>query len=129
MATSTQSLGIKAIAFTAYPVSDLKRARDFYENTLGLQPGGFASDFWQEYELGNGTFGIGMLPPDGPEYYRRPGGSLALEVDDLDRAVETLKQKGIPFVAGPNDFPNCRMVVIADPDNNVITLHQLKNSH
>ena len=26
------------MAFTGYPVTDLKRARNFYENVLGLQP-------------------------------------------------------------------------------------------
>jgi len=28
---------IKKIAFTMYPVLDMKRARAFYENTLGLR--------------------------------------------------------------------------------------------
>ena len=29
---------IKQIAFTAYPVRDMKRARSFYEGDLGLKP-------------------------------------------------------------------------------------------
>lgn len=30
---------IKKVAFTMYPVTDIERARDFYENTLGLTVG------------------------------------------------------------------------------------------
>jgi catechol 2,3-dioxygenase-like lactoylglutathione lyase family enzyme len=32
---------ITEVAFIAYPVSDINRARDFYENLLGLPPGEF----------------------------------------------------------------------------------------
>ena len=117
---------IQAIAFTAYNVSDLKKAREFYEDVLGLKPISGESTHWQEYELGNGTFGIGMLPQDGPEFFRRKGASLALEVEDFDAAFQTLKNKSVPILMEPNEFPGCRMFVISDPDDNAITIHKLK---
>lgn len=117
---------IKNIAFTAYAVSDMGRARQFYENVLGLTPGGLASEFWFEYEVGNNTFGIGCLPEGAADYYKNKGSSVAFEVEDLDAALEKMKQHNVPVLSGPTDFPACRMIVITDPDNNVITLHQFK---
>lgn len=35
---------VTEIAFTGYPVTDLKRARQFYEGTLNLQPARFFGD-------------------------------------------------------------------------------------
>ncbi len=48
------------IAFTGTPVTDIKRARQFCEGALGFKPAmESAGGMWMEYEIGNGTFGIG----------------------------------------------------------------------
>lgn len=117
---------IRSIAFSAYPVSDLNRSRQFYEGVLGLKPASGMENFWQEYELGEGTFCIGVTPEEAPAFYKLKGASVAFEVEDFDTALERLKQAGIPLLFGPNDYSSCRMAVIEDPDQNVITLHQLK---
>jgi catechol 2,3-dioxygenase-like lactoylglutathione lyase family enzyme len=56
---------ITEVAFIAYSVSDINRARDFYENVLGLPPGefdheleGMPGKYWIEYEVGNATLAI-----------------------------------------------------------------------
>ena len=51
---------IKHIAFTMYPVTDMVRARRFYEDTLGLRlTRREASEFeWVEYDLDGGTFAL-----------------------------------------------------------------------
>ena len=56
---------ITEVAFVAYPVSDISRARNFYENVLGLSPGdmddeieGMPGKQWIEYELSNMTLAI-----------------------------------------------------------------------
>src|SRR5262249_52195246 len=116
------------IAFFAYAVSDMKTARAFYEGVLGLTPNaeydGSQHANWIEYDIGSGTLGIGCAP--GIWDASPKGASAALEVDDLNGALNTIKEKKVPVVMGPNDFPSCRMVVIADPDGNRITLHQRK---
>ena len=38
---------IQSIAFTAYPVADMERARRFYEDVLGLVPGETMGPYWQ----------------------------------------------------------------------------------
>jgi glyoxylase I family protein len=47
---------------------------------------------------------------------------LAIEVDDFDLAADSLKQKGIAFVAGPYENQGNRLVFFADRDGNLLHL-------
>lgn len=116
---------IKSIAFTIYPVQDMAKARHFYEEILGLKPALSVGGFWQEYDLGSNTFGIVAVSDDMPEYFKRKGASIAFEVENLDEALASLKEKGVNIVHGPADYPKCRMFIVSDPDDNMVTLHQL----
>ena len=122
------AIKINNVAFFAYAVSDMKKARAFYEGMLGLKPN---SDFdgsknpnWVEYNIGDDTLGVGCAP--GMWDPSTKGASAALEVDDFEGAVATVQEQKIPIAMGPHEFPTCRMVVIADPDGNRITLHKRK---
>ena len=121
-------LKIKELAFFAYAVSDMKKARLFYEGVLGLKPNaaydGSKNPNWVEYDLGATALGIGCAP--GMWEPSTKGASAALEVEDFETALAAVKAKNVPIVMGPHDFPPCRMVVIADPDGNRITLHKRK---
>src|SRR4051812_16549663 len=100
----------KEIAFFAYPVTDMSRARGFYEGVLNLKPNtAVNSDTprWIEYDIGAGTIGIGSSPQWLPS---QDGASAALEVEDFDAAVETLREHNIPPIVGPLDLPSCQMV-------------------
>ena len=116
--------------FVAYPVSDVSRARNFYENILGLSPGeldseieGMPGKYWIEYDLGNLTLAISNAwDPSGAS-----GPSVALEVADLNEAVSHLKQAGVTFVADHIESPVCDFALIADPDGNGITIHKRKS--
>jgi len=112
---------IKEIAFVFYPVTDMARARDFYEKMLGLQPGEIVTERWMEYEIAGGTFAITNVMEDS-----EPANSLALETDDLDAEVARLKGAGVSFKNDIFESPVCRMAVIEDPDGNGICLHQRK---
>lgn len=121
-------MNIKDVAFFAYAVSDMKKARAFYEGVLGLRPNsqynGSSNPNWVEYDIGTTTLGIGCAP--GMWDPSPKGASAALEVDDFDQALAEVNAKSVPVVMGPHDFPTCRMVVVADPDGNRLTLHQRK---
>lgn len=117
---------IKEIVFFAYAVTDMKRARAFYEGILGLKPNaeydGSKNPDYVEYDIGPTTLAIGSAP--GMWDPSDKGASAALEVEDFDEALKTVKEKGLKIVMGPHEFPTCRMIVIADPDGNRITLHK-----
>ncbi|HSV18841.1 MAG TPA: VOC family protein [Casimicrobiaceae bacterium] len=49
---------------------------------------------------------------------------LALEVDDMDRALQLLKDKGVEAVWGPLKRPDYARAEIRDPDGNPIELRQ-----
>jgi predicted enzyme related to lactoylglutathione lyase len=115
---------ITSIAFTAYPVSDMARARAFYEQALGLAPGELYSDRWTEYDLGDTAFAITTVDMGHPPGTK--GALVAFEVDDLDATMADLKAKSVPIVRDVFDTPVCRMAVIEDPDGNHVTIHKRK---
>ncbi len=118
------SIGVKEIAFVGYPVTDLLRARDFYERILGLEctldhPIDETTS-WIEYEIGASAIAISNAwPPSG-----QSGPSAALEVEDLNAALESLLAEGVTLKTDVMASPSCRFFVIADPDGNDLTIHQ-----
>ncbi len=116
------------IAFTGYPVTNLKRARDFYEETLGLKVSrifGDDKEAWIEYDIGPGTLAIGNMAPDWKPAAN--GGSVGLEVEDFDKAIAELKKSEVTFRLEPIETPVCHMAVVLDPDGNLITIHHRKS--
>jgi predicted enzyme related to lactoylglutathione lyase len=117
---------IKKVAFTMYPVRDPHRARAFYEDTLGLVRGSAASNGdWTEYDLPGGGC-LALFKSADLEPSDKAGGSVALEVDDLDQANARLKAAGVSYQAEMVHSPVCRMSVIRDSEGNAIILHELK---
>lgn len=115
------------IAFTGYPVTDMKRARNFYETILGLSVTKSFDDgkaAWIEYDIGPGTLAISNGAPD---WKPNPGGgAVGLEVDNFDNAVQELKKNGCKFVVEPIETPVCHMAVVSDPDGNSVAIHKRK---
>ncbi|HEY1660791.1 MAG TPA: VOC family protein [Verrucomicrobiae bacterium] len=116
---------ISEIAFTGTPVTDMKRARAFYEGVLGLKPTmESAGGMWVEYELNGGTLGIGCY---GEVWKPSPDGTcIAFEADDLEAEISRLKSKGVKFVMEGTPTPICTFAIICDPDGNRILIHKRK---
>jgi extradiol dioxygenase family protein len=89
----------KKVAFTYYPVTDVSRARKFYEETLGLKSGSAGNqgdNWWVEYDLpGGGCLALTNFTKEKPS--DTAGGTIAFEVEDLDRLMTDLKGKGVTF--------------------------------
>ena len=117
----------KKVAFTLYPVKDSKRARSFYEKTLGLTVGSHSDNgVWTEYDLpGGGCLALFATQDIKPS--AEAGGSVALEVEDLDGLSARLKREGVQFKADMIPSPVCRMSIILDSEGNSLILHELKN--
>ena len=118
------------IAFTGYAVTDMKRAKTFYEELLGLkrsrgfgEPGG--EEQWTEYDIGPGC--LALISGGGKDWPPSPyGTAAALEVDDFQAYVDKLRAAGVKFVFEPMESPVCWMVTVADPDGNRIVIHKRK---
>src|SRR5947207_1038569 len=107
---------LKKVAFTMYPVTDVPRARNFYEKTLGLEIGSHGNQgdqWWIEYDLpGGGCFALTNFTQEQPS--AAAGGIIAFEVADLDSLIADLKSKNVEFKGGIIDSPVCRMAVCLD---------------
>jgi predicted enzyme related to lactoylglutathione lyase len=125
-------LKVTEFAFTGYSVTDMARARDFYENVLNLK---VASTFaeegkdptWVEYEIGPYVLAITI----GGEMWKpsKDGGGVALEVENFEESLQWLKDKGVSIYFGPYESPVCHMALISDPDGNSICIHKRKPGH
>jgi predicted enzyme related to lactoylglutathione lyase len=116
---------IKAIGFVAIPVTDVKRARSFYENVLGLEVSDeMMSGKWVEYAVGDDTLAIANVSDEWTPSDQGTG--AALEVEDFDEAIRRLRDQQAPFAAEPFETPCCHMAVVQDPDGNKLIIHKLK---
>ena len=118
---------ITEIAFSYYPVTDLKRARQFYERTLGLKQGttfGDENQGWIEYDIGPGTLAITNFASEWKP--SADGGGVGLEVENFDSAIAELKTAGTRFRVEPTETPVCFMAVVFDPDGNAVCIHKRK---
>jgi predicted enzyme related to lactoylglutathione lyase len=119
---------IKEIAFTGYPVTDMARAKAFYEGVLGLTVsrawGDAANPKWIEYDIGSGCLAL----MDGGEGWppANAGPAAALEVDDFQGYIDKLKAGGVKFLWEPQESPPCWMAVVLDPDGNRLVIHHRK---
>jgi predicted enzyme related to lactoylglutathione lyase len=115
---------ITNIAFVGIPVADMKRAREFYEDVLGLLPDpDMTGEHWTEYPIGNGTLALACV---GEQWKpSNDGTSAALEVDNLEAAIARLEERKVSY--HKVDSPVCRMAIIEDPDGNKLIIHKLKN--
>ncbi len=116
---------VKHIAFTLYPVTNMSRARQFYEETLGLRlTARRARSSGFEYDLDGGTFALTtstkearpapMQAEPSPSKYRTS-----------TRWFAQLRAKGVQVKLEPLSTPVCRLAVILDSEGNALTLHQV----
>ncbi len=115
---------VKELAFVFHPVTDVARARKFYEGFLGLKVGVQVEfgpgQWWIEYDLAGQALAISNAMPGSP------ASSLYLEVADLDAALATVRAANLPLALDVMECPPCRMFALKDPDGNQIGLHQRK---
>jgi catechol 2,3-dioxygenase-like lactoylglutathione lyase family enzyme len=116
----------------AVPVSDMDRARSFYEDKLGLTTQGDDPDGGRTYECGQNT-ALHVFPSPGAS----PSGATAAgwTVDDLEEVVDDLAANGVGFEhydgggittdeKGIASFGEGKGAWFKDPDGNLLALVQ-----
>jgi catechol 2,3-dioxygenase-like lactoylglutathione lyase family enzyme len=104
---------VRHVDFIAQPVSDLKRADEFYGGTLGLMRYPGSGDRWVEYETGNLTIALSTF-----------GGTVGLRVEDVAAARAELENDGVGFAMDTFDSGVCNGAPFTDPDGNRLLLHR-----
>jgi len=118
-------LGVERADFVAVPVQDLKRANEFYGETLGLRRNPNSGPPWVEFELGNVT--LALVPPEimGPDFEARGHQMpIALRVADVEEARRKLEAEGVEFPHETIDSGVCHLANFHDPDGNTLQLHR-----
>jgi len=123
---------IKEIAFVAYPVTDVPRARAFYETVLGLKPASvFEKDgtAFIEYWIGQNNEHCIVLGAGAPMFQPgKTGATAALEVENFEAAEQRINERQVKIVMPRYDTPVCSMMMIEDPDGNQIMIHRRKQA-
>jgi lactoylglutathione lyase len=114
-------------------VADINRARDFYQNVIGL-----------EYEHGDDNSCAFIMGPDAlllinhsaaddllspadvdHDTGRGARSVIVTRVDDVDAVYEELRSKGVEFIRVPEDrWWGMRCAHFKDPDGNVWEIHK-----
>lgn len=117
-----------ATAHATIAVTDLERARKFYEGTLGFKPMDERSD-GVRYEAGKGTWFLVY-----PSEFAGTAKStyMTFEVEDLATAVKELRGRGVVFeeydlpglktVEGIAEIQGVRGAWFKDPDGNILAV-------
>ncbi|HEX7037354.1 MAG TPA: VOC family protein [Pseudomonadales bacterium] len=107
-------------------VRDWEQACRFYGDVLGLPERFKNADLgWAEYDVGGPCFGIERVDPADPESAGLLGRDLgvSLRVEDINGTYETLRGRGVTFVAPPEQQGwGGSLAHFKDPEGNVLTL-------
>ena len=122
MSTTPDQL-ISAVDFIGIETHDLERAVAFYGQTLGLRRSVYMPERnFAEFETGNLTLSVMDAEKMGLPHHTL-GNPLALHVEDVATARETLEARGVSFSGETFDTGVCHMAFFEDPDGNALMLH------
>ena len=117
----------KADATPMLVVKDLDRARKFYEGSLGLKE---VDDFGEGFMLKSGDTMLSVYRSESPGTTKAT--ALTFDVDDIEKEVRDLKDKGIAFehydlggLTPKGDIyegAGMKTAWFKDPDGNILSL-------
>ena len=114
-------------------VSDMNRARAFYEGKLGLSMKSESTLHELAYECGDGTE---LLVYHSPDHAGKATATIAyFDVDNLDLEMDRLRERGVEFEQydqpglktnhrGEADLGGSRVAWFRDPDGNTYAISQ-----
>ena len=103
--------------FAGLPVSDLARARGWYERLLGAPPAFLPNDSEAVWEVAEHRYLYIVMLPE-----RAGHGLLTLFVDDLDERVQGIRDRGVEPVSIETYDNGVRKVTYRDADGNEVGL-------
>ncbi|MDN5864339.1 MAG: VOC family protein [Gammaproteobacteria bacterium] len=99
---------------------DVDKARRFYQELLGLE---VLMDMGWIRTLGNDSQMATQLSVMSEGGSGTPVPDLSIEVDDIDAALERMREAGVPIEYGPADEPwGVRRFFVRDPFDRLVNL-------
>jgi catechol 2,3-dioxygenase-like lactoylglutathione lyase family enzyme len=116
-------LNVERTDFISVPVTDMERAKRFYEETLGLPR--VSERGFPEYQLGeNVSVYLLDMTQVGSSFQGPHTAHVALRVPDVADTRKELEAKGVEFEGDILDTSVCHMAFFKDPDGNQFMLHR-----
>ena len=113
---------VERVDFVSFLTQDIKRAKEFYAGTLGLE---IESEGESDLELRLGQVTLDVFDPSSiGEPFAPTLAGFALRVPDVDAARAELEAKGVPFDGETIETSVCRQAWFKDPDGNALALHR-----
>ena len=115
-------IAVERTDFMSVPVTDMDRARGFYQETLGIHNSS-PDAAWPEFETGNVSLYLVDPKRIGIEFSPHTA-HIALRVPDVAEARTALEAAGVEFDGDTLDTGVCHMAFFKDPDGNALMLHR-----
>ncbi len=113
---------VERVDFVSFLTQDIKRARQFYVQTLGLQ---LETEGENDMEFRAGQVTLDIFDPSSVGQPFAPSrAGLALRVPDVEAARAELEAKGVVFDGETITTGVCRTAFFKDPDGNHLILHR-----
>jgi catechol 2,3-dioxygenase-like lactoylglutathione lyase family enzyme len=115
---------IKTVWCITFYVSDLAKAKKFYEETLGLEKK-YEYPSYVGFECGGVE--IGLIPkPQEEQKTSQTSPSIEFLVDNVDKVCKDLKSKGVKFIKELHEETwGGRQATFTDPDGHILEIAQI----
>jgi len=115
---------IKSVWCVTFYVSNLKKASQFYEKTLGLEKK-YEFSSYVGFQCGNLEIGL-ISQAERRKVPSRKSPSVEFLVDDVDKTYKELRAKRVKFIKELHDETwGGREAAFTDPDGNVLEIVQI----
>ena len=106
-------------------VTDLPKAKDFYQNILGLPLAGESQMMMEFFPGALTTLGISLALQDDARALVGRHTGITLKVEKIEELCQRLKDSGVKFIEPLEASPWGKMAVIADPDGNQFAIVEI----
>jgi predicted enzyme related to lactoylglutathione lyase len=108
---------IKGLTYAIVTTDDVPRARRFFTEKLGLATEDDMGELFSQFTTREGTLWAVMARP---EHAAPLSAELYLQVDDVDQAYRSWRERGVETVTEPHDEPFGRTFAFKDADGRVL---------
>lgn len=108
------------IAYTSYPVADMDRAVQFYQNVLGFKLL-FHREDWSEFDIGGQRLALKKVE----RIEDATGGAVvSFYADPIEKAIHSLKERGVQFSGELEVYSYGKIAWFKDSEGNTLGLYQ-----
>lgn len=121
-------MAIKSMSLAWISTADIKKAKTFFTEKLGLQITTDSAEYgWLELQGKNGgmALGVGTSTPECP-IQAGQNAVMTFDVDDIVETKKELESKGVKFLGDIQEVPgHVKLATFTDEDANVFQLAQV----